>query len=112
MSADGAGRALSVGWLASHLVAGLLGAVVISLFGDELALGVAIYAGNTEPTQPTLGYPWLVYCFFCAISLGGLYLATMQRGLLSTAALAVSHACAVCTVLLPFWQLWRLHQAI
>lgn len=93
---------------ASGFGAGVVGAVTLSLFGPDLAMGAAIYGGNTEPNRPDLPYPWFFFTLGCAMCLGGLVL--LRKG--DTARLVLSSALIglgdLVLVILPFAQLYRL----
>jgi len=56
---------------ASLLAAGILGSVVCSTTGPYIAMALAIYGGQTEPVEPSLGYPWLVFAATLAMGVGG-----------------------------------------
>jgi|GEM_PF-6330843 len=97
---------------ASLLAAGVLGAIVATTTGPYIAMALAIYGGNTEPLEPSLAYPWLV--FGAALGLGGVGRFKVTRtddparrrtwsGLVLAAALAVA--------LLPILHMARLVDA-
>ena len=55
----------------SALTAGLVGAWATIRFGPALAMGLAIYGGNTEPVMPEAPYPWLLFGIGLLGFLGG-----------------------------------------
>lgn len=100
------------GWLnlvagvssAGVLFSGVLGALVVAQLGPSLAMGLAIWSGQTtEPVSPDLGYPW----FFLVVGVLGwlVGLAGRTRG---KGFAILLHGSAVGVALLPWIQLWRL----
>ncbi len=85
--------------LASAVSAALLGALVVQTVGPDLAMGVAILAGQTLPDRPVLPFPWLPF--------GALLLAALLS-LRGRRARWLSHPLAILAALMPWWQLWRL----
>ena len=91
----------------SALVAGAVGAWATIRFGPALAMGMAIYAGNTEPTEPVAPYPW-------GWALGGLVIfgaggvLEWRRPERIVAAHALMHGGALLTALVPFLHLVHL----
>ena len=59
-----AGRVTSL----SAVFAGLGLAWVVIETGPALAMGLAIYGGNTEPDLPTLVFPWAVFALPTALA--------------------------------------------
>lgn len=85
--------------LASAVAAALLGALVVQTVGPDLAMGVAILAGQTLPDRPALPFPWLPFAACLLLALVSL------RG---RRARWLSHPLALLAALMPWWQLWRL----
>lgn len=56
---------------ASLLAAGLLGTIVATTTGPYIAMGLAIYGGNTEPMEPSVGFPWVVFATALLLGLAG-----------------------------------------
>ncbi len=104
-------------WITVLLGTGLLGGLVVSRVGWSIAMGLAIYAGDTEPVQPDLPYPWLVFCLAVVVSLGGLTWGLMRSRrpagqpsspLRSALPLALAYLGGLFAAVLPFLQLYRL----
>ena len=55
----------------SLLAAGTLGMIVATTTGPYIAMALAIYGGNTEPVEPALGFPWVVFGAALALGFGG-----------------------------------------
>lgn len=92
---------------ASALVAGLLGAAATIRFGPALAMGMAIYGGNTEPLTPAAPYPWGLYALGLLLFLGGI---TLDKFVPKHTILAhaIGHGGGLFTALIPFVHLWHL----
>lgn len=57
---------------ASGVAAGLLGAAVVVSVGPPLAMGLAIWTGrSTEPTLPSVDFPWLAFALGLALAAVG-----------------------------------------
>ena len=92
----------------SLLLAGLVGAMTMSLLGDPLAQGAAIYLGATAPEPPGLAYPW-----WPTIMTGGgsLVLLVLQKKLSYRWTGVGSLMLALVFVLLPWVQFFRMAAA-
>jgi len=109
-------------WVAVLLATGALGGVLITRVGWALAMGMAIYTGNTEPVRPELSYPWWVFGLTTALSLAGLGWELYHRRrpppamapslLLSLLPLGLAHLGALAAATLPFFQIYRLFSLI
>lgn len=104
-------RLLSLASWLSMLMAGLMGAVVVILVGPELAMGAAIWSGQTtEPMRPQLPFPW-VALGLCVLG-GLLCLAWQQQSEAhsgqATAAMVLTQVFGGLFALTPLVQLWRL----
>ncbi len=89
-----------VGSLLSMALASALAVLVTALLGPNLAMLLAMYGGNLEPTVPTTPFPWVLA--FVAASPAAALAATRRFGL---AAMALALEFVVCG-----WQVWRLMQ--
>ncbi|MCB9780318.1 MAG: hypothetical protein H6742_17265 [Alphaproteobacteria bacterium] len=104
------GAALSTLSLMSAIGAAVIGTFAAIRFGPFLAMGAAILGGNTEPTTPELGYPWL------AVTLGvvgmaiGAFLSRQEAR--EKAGHALLHGGAIFVALLPLWHLYALWRTI
>ncbi len=95
--------------LLSAIAAGCIGAVATLAVGGPLAMGAAIYLGNTEPTMPHAPYPTLLaFLALVAAAVGAVLERKMDRTLPGA---ILSHAGAVAFALLPFVHLYRLWAA-
>lgn len=103
------GRVLSTMSLASALAAALVGTVATIALGPFLAMGAAVYLGNTEPILPAAPYPWALLAACGAVGAGGLLLGR-ARPHREALAHAVVHLAAIAAALLPFLHLFRLWQ--
>lgn len=95
---------LSAGLL---VVAGTLGGVVVQLLGGPLAMGLAIWSGQTtEPRDPGGSYPWLPWALGVAITIGGVWAGAKADGPAKTAGPIVANVAAGALALLPI--IWLL----
>ncbi len=94
----------------SGCLAGLVGAFTTIYYGRELAMGLAIYGGNTEPGVPHAPFPWPVFAFGALVALLGL---VIERTLKKQALLGhvAMHAGAYFCALVPFYHLYLLVKA-
>lgn len=94
---------------ASLVVAGILGSVVATTTGPYIAMGVAIYGGNTEPVEPLLPFPWLVFAtaIGCGI-LGRVQVARTEPGGRQRAWSGLVLAGAIAVAAVPVVHLVRL----
>lgn len=91
----------------SALVAGLVGAWATIRFGPPLAMGLAMYAGNTEPVRPEAPYPWGLFAVGALIfGIGGV----VERRAPGRPMLAhaLMHGGGLFTALVPFVHLVHL----
>jgi hypothetical protein len=110
-SPDPRGLAVALRWLSglgalSMLAAALVGAAAVARFGPPLAMGLALYGGETEPLLPALPYPWSATALLGALVGAGLLLERRGRALPGA---LLAHGAALLALALPFWQLARLH---
>jgi len=109
-------------WVLLLGLSGLGGSIVVSRVGWSLAMGLAIYTGNTEPLRPALPFPWAALGACLAVAALGALSAIWTRrrarargeapsALHAFAALAAAYAGAVLAALLPFVQVFRLFGA-
>jgi hypothetical protein len=56
---------------ASLAAAGVLGTLVCNTTGPYIAMALAIYGGNTEPSLPSLSFPWVVFAAALVLGVGG-----------------------------------------
>jgi len=110
-------RALGWLWALLLLAAGLGGGVAVGRTGWALAMGAAIYMGNTEPSEPDLAYPWAGFALgAAAVLMGGAWQLHLRRdqerpaGWRGALPWMLVYAGALFTALLPFVQLYRLFQ--
>lgn len=91
----------------SAVLAGLIGAFTTIRYGRELAMGLAILQGNTEPRLPWAPYPWGLVGLGVAVSAAGFVL---ERTRPARAALAhgLLHLGAYGVALVPFVHLFLL----
>lgn len=101
----GALQLLSTLGIAAYLSAGVLGAVVTILLGPYLAMGAAIYVGNTEPVTPERGYPWLLVVLFGLLMAGG---KALSRSGNEVAGELVTHLAGGAFAIVPFVHIYRL----
>ncbi len=87
--------------LVSTVAAGLIGAVAMRVVGPFLAMGLQIWAGNTEPAHPHVMWPYAAT--FVALMLPVPFVYRRQWSIASAAAIPLA--------ILPFWHLWRLYEA-
>ena len=109
-------------WVGALLAAGLGGGLVVSRVGWSLAMGLAIYGGNTEPVRPDLPFPWTVFVLAVLAAVAGLaWSAVAERrrapgqtaGLVETVApYAVAYAGGLLAAVLPFIQIYRLWSVV
>ena len=66
--------------IASLLAGGVLGAGICSTTGPYIAMALAIYGGHTEPVEPVLGYPWLVFTAALLIGIFGRVMVHRSNG--------------------------------
>lgn len=91
----------------SACLAGLVGAYTTTHYGRELAMGAAIYGGNTEPRVPYAPYPWWLYGVGLGVAVLGLIVErTFKRHPLLGHALM--HGGAYLTAVVPFYHLYLL----
>lgn len=102
-------RLVSAMSLVSALGAAAIGTVAALFLGPYLAMGAAMYTGNTEPQQPAAPYPWGLFLLGCAVAVGSVVLARREPAR-EAFAHALLHAAAIFLALLPFWQLYRLYR--
>ncbi|MFT5683708.1 MAG: hypothetical protein ACI8RZ_004640 [Myxococcota bacterium] len=89
------------------VLGGAVGAVAIATVGPFLAMGLAIWSGETtEPVQPMLSYPWILTI------LGGITWGVgvwgEHRGGGGRLYAVLSWGGGLVVALLPMVQLWRL----
>jgi len=109
-------------WVAVLLATGFVGGVLVPRVGWALAMGFAIYTGNTEPVRPELPYPWWFFGLAAALSAAGLgwWLYRRHRAtpttdpapLLSLLPLALAYVGGLAAALLPFFQIYRLFSLV
>jgi hypothetical protein len=102
-------QASSIASMVSFFVAGIFGAIATIVIGSPLAMGVAMYLGNTEPNTPHVGYPWGFAVPALAIWIFGLFL-EYRLGRPWVGAF-LSHLGAIVFVLIPFLHIYRLWSA-
>lgn len=73
--------------------------------GGTMAMGLAMYGGNTEPLRPALDFPWPLSALAALLLVGGMVLE--RRGKLLYGSL-VAHGGALFGLAVPFFHLWRL----
>ncbi len=113
-------RILAWLWVSVLLFTGGVGCVVVSKVGWSLAMGLAIYAGNTEPGRPDLPFPWLLFAVGALMAMGGLAWVLWRRraagpapsGLAAILPLAVAYLGGLLAAVLPFVQVYRLWSQI
>ncbi len=115
-------RVLAWLWVAVLLGTGLLGGLMVSRVGWALAMGLAIYGGNTEPVRPDLLFPWWGFGLMALTSVVGLAwaLSDHRRGvgpgsaskLRAMLPLSLSYLGGLLAALLPFFQVFRLWSSI
>ena len=103
------GRIFSALSLASSLLAAAIGTIATNYLGPSLAMGVAIYMGNTEPRKPMHPYPWVLFALGCLVAIAGAVVARRQPRHKSLAN-AVVHGAATFLALLPFWHIYQLYR--
>lgn len=91
----------------SALAAGAVGAWATIRFGPALAMGLAIYGGDTEPSAPEAPYPWTLVALGLAVFAAGAVVERRQPERL-WAAHALQHGGAVLTALVPLVHLVHL----
>lgn len=109
-------------WVAVLLTTGLAGGLVVSRLGWALAMGLAIYGGNTEPLRPELPFPWLVLLLCAVSSAAGLVWGLRDRRRSSEAPepsalrallpLVLAYLGGLVAAILPFIHVFRLWRAI
>lgn len=93
----------------SAILAGLVGAYTTTHYGRDLAMGMAIYAGNTEPNVPWAPYPWGLFALGVALAVAGFALERVREDR-AVVGHALMHLGAYWTALVPFvhlYELWR-----
>ncbi len=91
----------------SACAAGLVGAYTTTRYGRDLAMGVAIWMGNTEPRVPSAPYPWGLYGLGAGVALAGLVLErSTKKGIIPGH--AMMHGGAYFTAIVPFYHLYLL----
>ncbi len=115
-------RVLAWLWVTVLLATGLAGGVVVTRVGGALAMGMAIYTGNTEPVRPELPYAWWVFGLAAALSVVGLGWGLFRRRrppakpgvspLLALLPLALAYGGGLAAALLPFFQIYRLFSQV
>ena len=94
---------------ASLVTAGVLGAVVCSTTGPYIAMALAIYGGTTEPVEPALGYPWVVFGAALATGIGGRLMVHRSESVVSKRTWSgLVLAAATALAVLPVLQIVRL----
>ena len=89
------------------ILGGLVGAAAIATVGPWLAMGLAIWSGQTtEPTLPALSYPWGWTAVAVAVWAAGTWREHHRAG--GRLYPALSWGGGVAVALLPMVQLWRL----
>lgn len=93
------------------LAAGALGGLVMQTVGGPLAMGVAIWTGQTtEPDDPGGGFWWIGFTSLAILAMLPLWLARRQRAGAERWAPAVSTLAALAAGTLPFFWLWSASQ--
>ncbi len=89
------------------VLGGVVGAVAVATVGPFLAMGLAIWSGQTtEPAQPHLSYPWILTVLSAAVWGAGIW--GEHRGGGGRQYTVLSWCGSVTIALLPMVQLWRL----
>jgi hypothetical protein len=93
----------SASGVSALLAAGLLGGLVIEFLGGPLAMGLAIWSGETtEPSNPGGSFPWPVYGAATAASILGLALSRKAEGVIARLGYPIAIGAAGFTGVLPF----------
>jgi len=102
-------QASSLASMASLFVSGVIFSFMTLSVGGPFAMGIAMYAGNTEPREPHAGYPWVFAGVALAVWLFGLFLE--YRLGKKWLGIVLSHGGAIAFVFAPMLHLYRLWRA-
>jgi hypothetical protein len=89
----------------SMAAAAAIATLTLAKLGPTLAMGVAMYGGNTEPLKPELAFPWVLSVLALLVLVGGMVLERRGQLLVGT---IVAHGGALFALVVPFIHLWRL----